>query len=101
MDTLRLVSEVNDLKKQRRDLTRTVDELKKEKIALIGHLKIEKKIKGDCMDGLRHMIFKRDEVIKLAESDLYHICKFNVNVKSMHLIKIKKFMRENEIEESD
>jgi len=40
-------------------------------------------------------------LLKKVESDLYHICKFNVGVKSSSLLELKAFMRERGIEERD
>ncbi len=40
-------------------------------------------------------------LLKVIESDLYHICLFNVEARSSSLIRLKDFMRKHEISESD
>lgn len=41
------------------------------------------------------------ELLQLIESDLYHICKFNIDAKSKSLLKLKEYMRKHNIEEKD
>jgi len=46
----------------------------------------------------------RDQVkhiLQITESDLYHICKFNVDVRSNSLIELKEFMRNKNIKEME
>lgn len=53
------------------------------------------------IDQLKAFKESASKMLQKVESDLYHICKFYVNVKSHSLIELINFMNENNIEKSD